>query len=187
VPVRRTSPGALEEQGPGGEQFDTALGAAQQGDAELLLDLLDLARQGRLRNGQARGSTAEMQFLGDGLEVAQLADVDHVRLADVRVRKNSNAEAAEVAQKAQKKPKTISSESFRGFCALPRFLRSKIFDTSTASIRPLLCIGRTPARTPHSALPCRSNHPARAPCPSSPRPLRSTRNPSPCRRGSAMS
>ncbi|MDI6629718.1 MAG: hypothetical protein QME72_18540, partial [Rhodococcus sp. (in: high G+C Gram-positive bacteria)] len=41
----------------------------------MLLELLDRATQGRLRDMQARGGTAEVQLLGYGEERAELLDV----------------------------------------------------------------------------------------------------------------
>jgi hypothetical protein len=45
----------------------------EQRDAEARLKRLDLLGEGRRGDMQARGRTAEVQLLGDGHEVAQLA------------------------------------------------------------------------------------------------------------------
>src|SRR5262245_43430058 len=50
----------------------------EQGDAQLLLQLPDLLTQGRLRDAQAGGGAAEVQLLGDGQEVAQVAELHRI-------------------------------------------------------------------------------------------------------------
>ena len=52
-----------------------ALRAVEQRDAQLLLQRTDLLRQRRLRHRQALGSAAEMQLLGNGHEIAKLAQI----------------------------------------------------------------------------------------------------------------
>lgn len=54
-------------------QADALLAALEQGQAQPLFELGDLAAQGRLRDVQALGGAADVFFLGDHFEVAQLA------------------------------------------------------------------------------------------------------------------
>ena len=58
-----------------GRQLDAAGAAREQGAADLALERADLRRQRRLRQAEPHGSPREVQFLRDGHEVAQLAEV----------------------------------------------------------------------------------------------------------------
>ena len=60
-------------------QANALLAALEQRQAQALFELGDLPAQRRLGNMQAFRCTADVLFLGDGDEVAQLANVDHVR------------------------------------------------------------------------------------------------------------
>ena len=66
---------AHEERRPGRGQLDLALVAQQQRRADLLLELADLLAQRRLGHVQALRRAAEVQLLGDGDEVAQVAEL----------------------------------------------------------------------------------------------------------------
>src|SRR3546814_15488658 len=55
-----------------GRQLHPARGAGEERKAELVLELLDLLRQGRLGHVQSHGSATEVELLGDGHEVAQV-------------------------------------------------------------------------------------------------------------------
>jgi hypothetical protein len=51
---------------PGGGELDLAAGAHEQLGAEGALELADLVAQRRLGDVEARGGTAEVEFLSDG-------------------------------------------------------------------------------------------------------------------------
>jgi hypothetical protein len=53
------------------------LAAAEQHGSDVALELLDLARQRRLRHVQARRRPSEVECFGDGDEIAQPAEIDH--------------------------------------------------------------------------------------------------------------
>src|SRR5258706_7900003 len=56
-------------------QFDRALGADEQLDAERFLERADRLRKRRLRHRQTRRRAPEVLLFGDGDEIAQLAQV----------------------------------------------------------------------------------------------------------------
>jgi hypothetical protein len=58
-----------------GRHPDAALGALEQGRAQLLFELADLGAQGRLAHMAGLGRLAEMAVVGDGDDVPQVADV----------------------------------------------------------------------------------------------------------------
>ena len=60
----------------GRAQRDAALAALEQARAERRLEALDGLRQRRLRHREARGGTAEVAFLGEDGELAQLPQVE---------------------------------------------------------------------------------------------------------------
>lgn len=60
-------------------QANALLAALEQRQAQAFFELGDLPAQRRLGNMQPFGGAADVFFLGDYNEVAQLADVDHVR------------------------------------------------------------------------------------------------------------
>jgi hypothetical protein len=66
-----------------GGQLDPSARAQEQRRAERVLELADLVAQRRLRDVQPRGGAAEVEFLGDGQEVAEQArlEVDRPRLS----------------------------------------------------------------------------------------------------------
>jgi hypothetical protein len=68
-------PRALQVRGSGVGELDPAGGAAQQLDAEVSLEAADLLRQRGLGHVQPGGGVAEVQLLGDGHEVPQLAQI----------------------------------------------------------------------------------------------------------------
>jgi hypothetical protein len=64
----------LEEARTLGRQRHLAERASEQRGAQARLQILDRAREGRLRHVQRRGGAAEVQVLGHGDEMAQLAE-----------------------------------------------------------------------------------------------------------------
>ena len=73
--LRHEAPRFLKEMRALGRQLDAAARARKQRRADALLQVADRARQRRLRDVQRCGGAAEMQALGDGDEMAQLAQV----------------------------------------------------------------------------------------------------------------
>jgi len=67
--------GAFQQQRAGGTQPHAAAVAREQRDTELVLQLLDLSAQGRLRQAQFFRRPADAAGAGDVHEVAQLFDV----------------------------------------------------------------------------------------------------------------
>ena len=65
----------LQEHLAGRREGHAPLRALEQARAQLLLQRLDLHRQRRLRQMQALRRPAEVQFFGDGHEVAQVAQL----------------------------------------------------------------------------------------------------------------
>lgn len=55
----------------------------EQRDAELLLELADLLAEGRLRDAQPGGGAPEMQLLGDGGEIAEVAQFHDAASIDI--------------------------------------------------------------------------------------------------------
>ena len=68
----------LEEGAAGRRELDPSLRPVEQCDAELLLELAHLLAERRLRDPHAGGGAPEVQLLGDGDEVAEVAEL-HVR------------------------------------------------------------------------------------------------------------
>ncbi len=62
-------------------QCHLPLGAMEQSDAEIVLELLDLARQRRLSDVQPFRRTAEVKLLGNGKKVAEVAQLHRDSLA----------------------------------------------------------------------------------------------------------
>lgn len=60
-------------------QADALLGALEQGEAELLLELGDLSAERGLRDVELFGGAADVFGLGHGDEIAKLPQVKHVR------------------------------------------------------------------------------------------------------------
>ena len=75
--LRQQPPGLGLEHPAGFAQLDLALATPEQRHAQVLLHLADLLRQRRLRHAEADGGAAEVQFVGNGEEVAELAQVEH--------------------------------------------------------------------------------------------------------------
>ena len=69
--------GVLLEIAAGGGQLHRAGMPGEQRRAQLFLQRGNLPAQRRLGNVQRLGGTAEVQVLGEGEEIAQLAEVDH--------------------------------------------------------------------------------------------------------------
>lgn len=59
---------------PGRGQPHAAASAFEEGDADLVLQLADLAAEGGLGDTQATGGPGEVQFIGDADEVAQVPE-----------------------------------------------------------------------------------------------------------------
>ena len=66
--------GVAQEGRAGRRQLDSPARAGEQRAAQLLLQRADLLAERRLGDVQARGGAAEVQLLGDGDEVTQLAE-----------------------------------------------------------------------------------------------------------------
>jgi hypothetical protein len=64
-----------EEGAPGGGELDAARAAHEQLGAHLLLEVADLPAERRLGDVQPRGRPPEVQLLGDGHEVAEVAEL----------------------------------------------------------------------------------------------------------------
>lgn len=64
--------GALAQHGSGGGEGDCARGAVEQPRAEQGFQALDLLGERGLGDVQAGGGAAEVQFVGDGQEIAQV-------------------------------------------------------------------------------------------------------------------
>ena len=64
----------------GERQLDAAPRRREQLDAELVLELLHLPAERRLRDVQAGGGAPEVQLLGDGHEVTQMAQLHTTKL-----------------------------------------------------------------------------------------------------------
>ena len=60
---------------PDGGEVDLAVGALEQGDAEFLLQLLDLAGERRLADMAALGGVTEMLQLGHRGQIVQVAQI----------------------------------------------------------------------------------------------------------------
>ena len=69
--------GLLQQRDAGGGRLDPARQAAQQQGAELLLQAMHEAAEGRLGHAQALGGPGDMACLGDGDERLQAAKFDH--------------------------------------------------------------------------------------------------------------
>ena len=80
--------GFVEQHAPGLGELDAALGADQQRRADLALESADLHAERRLREVEPPGGAAEMQFLGDGHEVAKAAQVWRVHTESVSIKAN---------------------------------------------------------------------------------------------------
>src|SRR5829696_2119520 len=78
----------VEQHATGLGELDAALGADQQRRADLSLEGADLHAERRLREVEPPGGAAEMQFLGDGHEVAKAAQVRRVHTESVSIRAN---------------------------------------------------------------------------------------------------
>ena len=77
VELGEDAPGADEEGRAGRRQRDAAIAALEQRQAERVLELADRLAERRLRHVQALGGAVEIQFLGDGDELAQEPRLDH--------------------------------------------------------------------------------------------------------------
>ncbi len=72
-------PRLVEQHGPGGRQLDPARRPHEQLHAERRLERLDPLAERRLGDVQPLGGAAEVQLLGDGDEVAEVAHEVHDR------------------------------------------------------------------------------------------------------------
>jgi hypothetical protein len=66
----------VEQRSARGGELDPSARAHEQRRTEGVLELADLTAQRRLRDVQARGGAAEMEFLSDGQEVAERARLE---------------------------------------------------------------------------------------------------------------
>jgi hypothetical protein len=72
----------LAEKGASGVgELDAPLVAREEGGAELALEIADLPAERRLGDVQSRGRVTEVQLLGDGDEVAEVAQLHGLRPA----------------------------------------------------------------------------------------------------------
>jgi hypothetical protein len=71
---REDGPRMLEERAARVGQSDAVAGSDEERDAELALELADLLRERWLSDVQPRGRPSEVQLLGDGDEVAEMAE-----------------------------------------------------------------------------------------------------------------
>jgi hypothetical protein len=71
--------GFREEDAPGFSKPHGSGAVVEQGNAKLLLDVADLAAQGRLRNVKTRRRPCHVLFFSDGDEISQVAEF-HSRL-----------------------------------------------------------------------------------------------------------
>ena len=90
VDVGEDLPGLDQEGAPGRGQLHMVGGAVQQHHVQLTFEALQLLAQGRLDDVLAGGRPAEVQLLGQGDEVAQLAKL-HARHLPVSCRGTSPA------------------------------------------------------------------------------------------------
>jgi hypothetical protein len=72
--VAQGAAGAIEEDFAGGGEFDRARGSEEERVAEDLFELADLLREWGLREVKAIRGAAEVEFFGDGDEVAEMAE-----------------------------------------------------------------------------------------------------------------
>ena len=79
VELREDRAGLLQEEAPRLREPDAPPVPFEQRRAQLVLDRLDLLAERRLAHVQAARGPAEVELLGDGDEVAQLADVHAYR------------------------------------------------------------------------------------------------------------
>ena len=80
APIAQGQPRAAQERPPGVGELDVALGAREQLDAEFVFQTFDLLAERWLRDMQLLCRAAEMQFLGYGDEVAEVAKLHGLRL-----------------------------------------------------------------------------------------------------------
>lgn len=74
--------GFLEKHGAGGGEAGGPPVAVDEADAEVGLKLLDGAAQGGLGDAEASGGAGETEVFGDGLEIAQVAEIHGGRWVD---------------------------------------------------------------------------------------------------------
>ena len=75
VELPEDPPGPPDEQLAGLGQRHAPGGPFDQADPDFFLQATDLLRQRRLGNVLARGGSREVEFLGEGDEIAQLAEI----------------------------------------------------------------------------------------------------------------
>ena len=73
VQLRQRAPRLSQQHLTGGGELDAALGAAEQRDPHLRLELADVQAEGRLRNPKPFRGAGEVELIGDGDEPAELA------------------------------------------------------------------------------------------------------------------
>ena len=74
----------LEEDAPAREELHAAGRAREERRAELVLEGADLPAERRLAHVQARGGAADVSFLGDGDEIADLLEAHDVQIRSKR-------------------------------------------------------------------------------------------------------
>jgi len=75
----QSTAGAIHQSFAGGRQLYGARSAQKQGISDFFFEASDLLRERWLSHVEALGCMAEMQFFGDGQEVAEVAEV-HIRI-----------------------------------------------------------------------------------------------------------
>src|SRR5262249_41033994 len=75
----------FQEHAAGLRELADAVAALDQRGAELGLDLADGGRERWLRHAQALGGAAKAEFLGDGDELAELAELDHGDIRSISI------------------------------------------------------------------------------------------------------
>ena len=80
---RREAHGLVEHQRPLMGEFDAVAAAQEEGEAQLLFELLDLPADGGLRHTQTAACPAQAQFLGDGDERLNVPNF-HISISPIR-------------------------------------------------------------------------------------------------------
>jgi hypothetical protein len=77
IGLRQRPPRSVEERASGVRELHLAGGADEEGDSEIALELSNRGAERRLGHVQPLRGAAEIELLGHGGEVAQVAQLDH--------------------------------------------------------------------------------------------------------------
>ncbi|MCY1178974.1 hypothetical protein D9M73_193490 [compost metagenome] len=88
--MRQHQPRLFQEQPTGLAQLDPTIGTLEQARADLLFQRLDLLAQRWLGDAQHLCGAAEMQFFGDGDEVAQMTQFHENPIRSLKLSNRSN-------------------------------------------------------------------------------------------------